>query len=768
MHVNLSVWTRLLPVWALVCLCVPLHSAPKIRSAPWQVIGPGGGGALFEPTISPQDPGRVLVACDMTGAYITADAGESWRMFNLRGTVRFFVFDPLYANVIYAQSIGLWRTTDAARSWRLVYPSPADVTGVEMTGDHAGETIVTANGPAASLSALAIDPADSRVLYAAFRQGASYNLRMSLDWGKTWKALTDLAAGAQKIYVDPHSPHDDRTIYVLASTYILVRDRGKWQRRELPHGVDSLLDVSASFPERGGAPVMYAATATGIFVSDDGGISWRPSQLPGSSARIRAIAASPNHADIAYVSYGNLRKGLLGFGTGFFGVARTSDRGASWELVREESDHPAANIHDAWITEFFGPGYGANPLSLGVAPTDPNVVYSGDYGRVLRTTDGGKNWQAVYSTRIPDSTFSGRGLEATGSFGVHFDPFDPKRIFISYIDIGLFRSENGGQSWTTSTIGVPGAWRNTTYWMVFDPEVRGRAWAVMSAVHDLPRPKMWRRKSPPTYEGGVCISEDGGRTWHKSSDGMTSTAATHILLDPRSPPNARVLYVAGFGRGVYKSSDGGKNWSLKNDGIPGVEPLAWRLSRDSAGTLYLVVARRSDDGGLGNDGDGALYRSTDGAEHWTRLKLPEDVNGPNGLAIDPRDPKHLYLAAWGRSVPHRAQGGGVYVSTDAGNTWRKAFAKDQHIYDVTVDPDNPRVIYAAGFESSAWHSTDAGRTWQRIAGFNFKWAHRVILDLVDRQKIYITTFGGGLWHGPANGDADTPNEIATPILEHGK
>ena len=52
----------------------------------WEIIGPGGGGTMTHPTISPHDPNVVLVGCDMTGAYITYDGGESWRMFNL-GTV---------------------------------------------------------------------------------------------------------------------------------------------------------------------------------------------------------------------------------------------------------------------------------------------------------------------------------------------------------------------------------------------------------------------------------------------------------------------------------------------------------------------------------------------------------------------------------------------------------------------------------------------------------------------------------------------------------
>jgi len=48
-------------------------------------------------------------------------------------------------------------------------------------------------------------------------------------------------------------------------------------------------------------------------------------------------------------------------------------------------------------------------------------------------------------------------------------------------------------------------------------------------------------------------------------------------------------------------------------------------------------------------------------------------------------------------------------------------------------------------------STDGGKTWSRIKGYNFKWGYRVILDPADPEKIYITTFSGSVWHGPAAG-----------------
>ncbi len=76
-----------------------LAAGPAARFDSWKVIGPGGAGGMFLPTISPHDSNIVLDHCDMTGAYISLDAGRSWRMFNLRGTVSAFAFDPEVAVV---------------------------------------------------------------------------------------------------------------------------------------------------------------------------------------------------------------------------------------------------------------------------------------------------------------------------------------------------------------------------------------------------------------------------------------------------------------------------------------------------------------------------------------------------------------------------------------------------------------------------------------------------------------------------------------------
>ena len=755
----------------------PSYSAPRLDA--WRILGPGGGGAQFYPAVSPHDPNLVLVACDMTGAYISENGGKSWRLFDLRSPVTFFAFDPLDPKVIYAGADALWRSEDRGRTWSLVYPSSPDVRLI-MPDDHASPVYLAPHEPAGRVLALAVDPDDSQKLYATIQEGGSVGLYFSGDRGAQWHRVgeRELRGGGQKILIDPHSPTSDRTLYILGDNSVTVRRGGQFIPGRSPEGVSQVAGMSAGFSSTGQLIIYLAANGErrrvsprGIFISKDGGDSWdevnaralRNADQFAHIGELTSVATSLNHAETAYVSYEDLRSSVSGI---VHGVAKTQDTGASWELVWKEGNEPAPNVHDAWISERFGTDWGEPGISLGVAPGNPDVCYRTDDGRTMRTLDGGRTWDAVYSRRVGAGTYTTTGIDVTTNYGVFFDPFDERRMFIAYTDIGLFRSEDGGQSWTSSTSGVPDRWTNTTYWITFDPEVRGRVWGVMSYVHDLPRPKMWRRASPASFDGGVCLSEDGGKTWRPSNQGMPRTAATHILLDPASPVYARVLYVTGFGTGVFKSTDGGRNWGPRNQGLPGREPFAWRLVRDKNGILYVILARRSEDGSFRNDKDGALFRSRDGADHWERITLPDGVNGPNGLAIDSEDPNRLYLAAWGRHGPDGAVDGGIFLSVDGGHDWRNVLAQDQHVYDITVDPRDARILYACGFESSAWRSTDRGETWQRIPGFNFKWGHRVIPDPRDPGSIYITTFGGSLWYGPATGDPQAVEDIVTPSLAY--
>ncbi len=100
-------------------------------------------GPCFIRPVSPHNSEYAYVACDMTGSFVTYNGGLSWRMFSLRGPVKYFVFDPVDTNIVYANSIALFRSIDRGNTWNIVYPGPAEIKGIVAKGDHAEEIIIT-------------------------------------------------------------------------------------------------------------------------------------------------------------------------------------------------------------------------------------------------------------------------------------------------------------------------------------------------------------------------------------------------------------------------------------------------------------------------------------------------------------------------------------------------------------------------------------------------------------------------------------------------
>ena len=374
---------RTLLLLAAVAAGLTFAGAPRFDG--WKIVGPGGGGGHFIPTISPHDSNRVLVACDMTGSFISHDGGESWRMFNLGNRTDIFAFDPSQPDTIYAKTAGppevmakdrpiamsgLFRSTDAGKTWRLV-----------RADDASGE-----------LMALAVDPTDSQSLYAVLKQAGGDLLHQSNDGGKTWRQTAPLAGGGQAIYIDPRSPVEDRAIYVAGSQAISIREKGQWTTGVRVEG--TRVQFAMGFPKQDGQPVAYAITQSAAFVSEDAGRTWRATEVPGLTApRLRAVATSLRHPNTAYVSYSN--------SDGWHGVAKTADHGRTWSLVWKESVTRSTNIVDAWLTDRFGPRWGGSPGQLGVAPDNPQICYGTDSGRTMRTTDGGATWKGIYSKREP-------------------------------------------------------------------------------------------------------------------------------------------------------------------------------------------------------------------------------------------------------------------------------------------------------------------------------------------------------------------------------
>jgi len=441
---------------AAVVLAVTLPSAllaaeklgPAPRFDPWTIVGPGGGGTMIAPTISPHDARIVVEHCDMTGAYITLDGARSWRMFNLRGVVNTFAFDPRNPKVIYAGNEALWRSEDTGRTWNMVFPDPRKNTVEHQTGDHADYSLTTADAsfPAVrSISGIVVEGGARSQIWLAFapRRGTNASqLYVSSDNGANWSKVRELPG--ERVLAFEAEP-DGLLVVGSRNTYRFAAG-GPTQVAAVPAGV-----TRASAGRAEGRTLIYATTERGeIHVSKDGGANWHLSQTP-PSGRFEAIGTSDRNGRVAYA-------GFRGMG-GFNGISKTIDGGRTWTIVHQESNQPSKNLAPSWIESRALEGgedvFFDAPWSLGIAPTDPNICYATDLFRTYRTLDGGKTWETVTSVRAGDNGWTTRGLDVTTNYGVHFDPFDMRHMIISYTDIGAFQSHDGGKSWTSATKGVP-------------------------------------------------------------------------------------------------------------------------------------------------------------------------------------------------------------------------------------------------------------------------------------------------------------------------
>ena len=235
---------------------------------------------------------------------------------------------------------------------------------------------------------------------------------------------------------------------------------------------------AASAAQSGDTVWIYATGRDGkVYLSQDSGLNFKPvtPALGQSSDKFEAIAASNSHPEAAYVGFRGLQIGE-GNENLFNGIAKTTDGGSTWKIVFKESMHEATNLTGSWIEKRAGQGnrdiWFATPYSLGVAPANPDVAYATDLFRTYRTLDGGATWQEMNSRQLKDGSWVSRGLDVTTNYGIQFDPFDSQHIFIDNTDMGLFQSTDGGQSWRSTSEGVPDSGATPpTGWLLIPPSV---------------------------------------------------------------------------------------------------------------------------------------------------------------------------------------------------------------------------------------------------------------------------------------------------------
>jgi photosystem II stability/assembly factor-like uncharacterized protein len=349
--------------------------------------------------------------------------------------------------------------------------------------------------------------------------------------------------------------------------------------------------------------------------------------------------------------------------------------------------------------------------------------------------------QPIPAGQYPSSLLSGLRWRDVGpmrggrTYAVAGHPSQPDTFYSGSVGGGVWKTENSGRTWfpisdegipigSIGAIAVAPSNPNIVYVGTGEPDIR----------------------SQNSYGIGMFKSLDAGKTW--AHIGLEDTRQIgRVVVDPADPDRVYVaalghIYDANPARGVYRSTDGGATWKkvLFNASDPdNVGAIDLAIDRKNPRVLYASMwATRRPPWAVyapTNLPGGGLYKSTDGGDTWKQLTggLPTDeFVGKIGMAVSPSNPNRLWavvddsgsgVPAGFRSAaahPAGAKHGGVYISEDAGATWKLVNAESRlwgrgwYFEAVTVDPTNPDRAYV--INTATYMTTDAGKTFVPVKG----------------------------------------------------
>ena len=231
--------------------------------------------------------------------------------------------------------------------------------------------------------------------------------------------------------------------------------------------------------------------------------------------------------------------------------------------------------------------------------------------------------------------------------------------------------------------------------------------------------------------GGVWKTADAGHTWKNISDPYFAVASLGAV--EVAPSNADIVYAGtgsskirsnvSIGRGIYKSNDAGSTW--KWSGLRDAGQIA-TIRVDPADPDLVYVAALGDP--FAPNPDRGVFRSKDGGKTWQKILYLTDQLGAADLELQPGNPKVVFACMWhGERKPWTiisgAHAGGIYKSTDGGDTWQKLAGGLPHDLfgraNVAISAAKPNRIYAlieAKPGAGLYRSEDAGGTWTLVNG----------------------------------------------------
>ncbi len=630
-------------------------------------------------------------------------------------------------------------------------------------------------------TALVCDPANAARLWIGSAGGGVWK---STDAGQTWKfgwrARTPLQIGALAI-----DPSQTQTLYAGTGEANLSLD---------------------SYP------------GDGIYRSLNGGRSWKPWAMAarGLPRRVGSIAVDP--FDSGHVLIGGIGFGRVSNDNDFGGLYATADGGANW--VRE-SFISSANYwchqvvfdpatRGTVFATFTGPGAksgiwrsvdgGASWVqlktglpspdrigrsSVAIAPSNNKIVYAicadvsagnsdGMLG-VFRSGNGGNTW-----TNIAGNHFAHEGQMSYGNaIAVH--PSDPKHVICGGVDLHL--TSNGGTSWQFAS-----------HW---DADRGGPAYAHADH-HVLVMPGAAPGRVYTANDGGMDVSEDGGKHWANRSNGLAVTmyydmdvAQTDVrLFGGGAQDNGTLITTTGAANDAFELLGGDGGWMVvdprdaghiyasyqfgsmyrfRNNTVRKVSPPF--KPDESAGMWMVYIAFDPNHQDTVYTGNQCLYRTRNDGLSWDKITPVLDGSTVSAIEVAGPRSKNLYVGT---------ENGGFFRSLDGGATWSANLASGAlpgvMITRIAAQPGAPHSVFLTSANSGNSHvfrSNDAGATWTDIDGGKLPDVpHHALLIRPDQPAdlyvcndagVYLTTDGGLTWR---NATGKLPMVMVVDLAYH--